>query len=264
MLGSTRNDGRPAIKKRIDEVEGKIRGWTLTLGNPQLSGEVRRSIEGDFNSAVETKRELEEALAQLEYVFASREIKLDHQKVRESMSRLSDVLAGENPSLTNIELSLHIDKIVCCPDGTVTVRFCKLGLAGIDVISSIDQTSFNNSVAADEDQVVDLSKCVSRRRARLSVSSDLYNEWDLESLAHWATDPHRFDYLEDCWFEEVTFVRPPQKCWAEENAIAIAERRLEDSLTFEALAEAFGVSIPTINKALKIAAKLDPKVRCDS
>lgn len=259
VLCSTQNDGRPAIKKHIEEVAGKIYGWTSSLSSPELSGEVRRSIEVELNSAFETKRKFEEALNQLECVFASQEIKLDHQKVRRSMSRLSDVLAGENPSLTNIELSLHIDKIVCNPDGTVDVRFCKLGLAGVDVIKSIDQTSFNNSVVADDDQPTDPGKCLSRRRARLSVSSDLYNKWDLESLAHWATDPKRFDYLDDCWFEDVSFIRPPQKCWAEENAIAVAKRRLEDSLTFEALAKAFEVSIPTINKSLKIAAKLDPK-----
>ena len=259
---STENDSRPAIASQITEIDEQIRGWTQSLGNPSLPHEVRRSIETDFNVAIELKAELEEALAQLEYVFASRSFRLDSAKVRKMMSRLSDVLAEPNPSLANIELSLHIDKINCKPDGTVTVRFCKLGLAGIEAVNSIGLVEVNNNPIADGDTDSDNGgkyACTPRRRARLSASSDLYSAWDLESLAHWATDPHRFDYMDDCWFEEVTFVRPKQLCWAEENAIAIAECRLNERLTEAALAEKFGVSNLTIRKGLKIALKLDSK-----
>ncbi len=257
---STENDSRPAIAKQISEIDELIRGWTQTLGHPSLPHEVRRSIETDFNEAIESKAELEEALAQLEYVFASRSFRLDDQKVLGKMTRLSDVLAESNPSLVNIELSLHIDKILCKPDGTVTVRFCKLGLAGIEVINSIGLVGVNNKpVVADSEDMPDGYVCTPRRRARLSASSNLYSSWDLECLAHWATDPHRFDYMDDCWFEEVTFVRPEQLCWAEENAIDIAECRLNDRLTEAALAEKFGVCILTIRKGLKIASQLDSK-----
>lgn len=257
---STENDSRPEISKQISEIDKLIRGWTQTLGHPGLPHEVRRSIETDFNEAIESKAELEEALAQLEYVFASRSFRLDDQKVLGKMTRLLDVLAESNPSLVNIELSLHIDKILCKPDGPVTVRFCKLGLDGIEVINSIGLVGVNNNpVVADNEDMPDGYVCTPRRRARLSASSNLHSSWDLECLAHWATDPHRFDYMDDCWFEEVTFVRPEQLCWAEENAIDIAECRLNDRLTEAALAEKFGVCILTIRKGLKIASQLDSK-----
>lgn len=256
---SAENDSRPAIATQITEIDDQIRGWTQTLGNPSLPHEVRRSIEAEFDIAIATKADLEESLAQLDYAFAARSFRLDSTTVLQKMSRLSDVLAESNPSLVNIELSLHIDKIICNPDGTVTVRFCKLGLAGMEVVNSIGLVEVNNNSVTDDGGGADRYTCTPRRRARLSASSSLYSTWDLESLAHWATDPHRFEYMDDCWFEEVTFVRPEQLSWAEENAIDIAECRLNDRLTEAALAEKFGVCILTIRKGLKIASQLDSK-----
>ena len=255
---STDNDSRPAIRAMIAEIDQQIRGWTQTLGNPSLPHEVRRSIEAEFDGAIETRSELEESLAELDYLFQAQSFSLDSGAVLQKMQRLSSILADSNPSLVNIELSLHIDKILCKPDGTVTVRFCKLGLAGMEVVNAIGLVGVNNMVAEVEEDG-DQRACKPRRRARLAASSDLYSTWDLESLAHWATDPHRFDGMDDCWFEEVTFVRPEQQCWSAEHAIAIAERRLTGGLTTAALAEEFGVTIPTIRKGLKIAALADPK-----
>ena len=257
--GSTENDSRPAIATQIAEINDQILGWSQSLGKPTLPNEVRHSIEADYKKAINIKAELKESLAQLDYAFSARSFRLDGKTLLEKMSRLSDVLAESNPSLVNIELSLHIDKIICNPDGTVTVRFCKLGLAGMEFVNSMALVEVSNNHAAAVDDGENGYTCTPRRRARLSASSDLYSSWDLESLAHWATDPHRFDYMDDCWFEEVTFVRPKQLCWAEENAVAIAERRLKDGLTTERLAEEFGVTLPTIRKGLKIAVKLDAK-----
>ena len=255
---STANDSRPAIKAKIAEVDEQIKGWTQTLGNPSLPHEVRRSIEAEFNSAIESRAELDESLAQLDYLFHAQSFRLDSSTVLKKMERLSDILAGSNPSLVNIELSLHIDKILCKADGTVTVRFCKLGLAGMEVVNAIGLVGVNNKPVESDDE--DSKACTPRRRARLSASSNLYSAWDLESLAHWATDPHRFEGMDDCWFEEVTFVRPEQKSWSEEHAIAVCEARMTGK-THQQLADEFGVTVPTIRKALKIGQKLDPKFK---
>ncbi len=56
---------------------------------------------------------------------------VDAQQVVDRLNRLAEVLAAQNPSHTNLELSLHIDAIRCYQDGRVVVRTCKLGgLAG--------------------------------------------------------------------------------------------------------------------------------------
>ena len=252
------NDSRPAIKSQIDGIDKQISGWTQSLGQPDLPHSVRRSIEHEFNEAIETKVELEESLAQLEYVLSHKSLQLDNSMVAERMDRLSQVLVDSSPCLTNIELSLHIDKILCYPDGSVVGRFCKLGLAGMEVVNSVGvvEQSKKSELEDSEDEE---SKCKPRRRARLSASSDLYSTWDLESLAYWATDPHRFDYMDETWFEEVTFIRPRQLCWSEANAIVVAECRLTENLTEAALATKFGVTNITIRKALKIAGQEDPK-----
>lgn len=257
--GSTENDSRPTVTTKIAEIEEKIRGWAQSLANPNLPTEVRRSIESSLDEAIANQTELEESLAQLDYAFSARSFSLDNTTVLEKMSRLSDILAESNPSLVNIELSLHIDKINCNADGTVTARFCKLGLAGMEFINSIALMGLSNNHIDADAQSKNGWQYSPRRRARLSVSSELYAAWDLESLAHWATDPHRFEYMDDCWFEEVTFVRPRSQCWAEANAIAVAETRLNEQLTEFALAEKFGVSNLTIRKALKIAVEMDSR-----
>ena len=255
---STENDSRPAIKAMMAEIDEQIRGWTQTLGNPNLPHEVRRSIEAEFDKAIETRSELDESLSELDYLFQAQSFRLDSSAVLKKMGRLSEILAGSNPSLVNIELSLHIDKILCKADGTVTVRFCKLGLAGMEVVNAIGLVGVNNKPVESDDE--DSKACTPRRRARLSASSDLYSDWDLESLAHWATDPHRFEGMDACWFEEVTFVRPEQKSWSEEHAIAVCEARMTGK-THQQLADDFGVTVPTIRKALKIGQKLDPKFK---
>ena len=256
--GSTENDSRPAIQEKMAQIDEQINGWSQTLGNPKLPHEVRRSIEAEFDKAIESRAELDESLSELDYLFQAQSFRLDSSAVFKKMGRLSEILADSNPSLANIELSLHIDKILCKSDGTVSVRFCKLGLAGMEVVNAIGLVGLNSK--AGETDTEDYKACKPRRRARLAASSDLYRTWDLESLAHWATDPHRFDGMDDCWFEEVTFVRPKQKSWSAEHAIAVCGARMT-GMTHQQLADQFGVSVPTIRKALKIGQTLDSKFK---
>ena len=127
----------------------------------------------------------------------------------------------------------------------------------MEVVNAIGLVGVNNKVVETND---DPQACKPRRRARLSASSDLYSTWDLESLAHWATDPHRFGGMDDCWFEEITFIRRPQQSWSEEHAIPVCEARMA-GMTHQRLADHFGVTVPTIRKALKIGQELDPKFK---
>jgi hypothetical protein len=69
-------------------------------------------------------------------------------------------------------------------------------------------------------------------------------------------DPERFVGLADAffWKESMTVDRP--KPWVEEYAHEVGRQRSEGK-THEQLATQFGVTLPTIRKALRIAAKAD-------
>src|SRR6185312_10107759 len=69
-------------------------------------------------------------------------------------------------------------------------------------------------------------------------------------------DPERFAGLADgfFWSDDVTVERTLS--WAEANAEAVAQARSRGR-THEQLADEFGVSIPTVRKALRIAAQSD-------
>ena len=48
-------------------------------------------------------------------------------QVAAQLTRLADLLGGDNPSCGNLELSMHIDRIDCFQDDKVDIRTCKLG-----------------------------------------------------------------------------------------------------------------------------------------
>jgi hypothetical protein len=56
------------------------------------------------------------------------------------VEKLADVLAANNPTMGNLELSFHIDRIDCFSDGRVEMRTCKLGaLTGAaDLVADYD------------------------------------------------------------------------------------------------------------------------------
>jgi hypothetical protein len=62
---------------------------------------------------------------------------LDESEVLARIHTLSDVLANNNPTRGNLELSPHIDRITCSRDGSVELRVCKLGSLP-DVIDMLD------------------------------------------------------------------------------------------------------------------------------
>jgi uncharacterized protein (DUF433 family) len=83
---------------------------------------------------------------------------------------------------------------------------------------------------------------------------------ELRTTADVATDVTRFAGLGPEWFWVDEFMMPESTFWAKENAAAVAALR-QDRWTHERLAEHFRVSVPTIRKALKIAAAADPALQ---
>src|SRR5581483_11832117 len=53
---------------------------------------------------------------------------LDPAQVADRLRRLGEILAANNPTQGNIELSHHIDRIACFADGKVILRTTPLGI----------------------------------------------------------------------------------------------------------------------------------------
>ena len=246
-------DPRPQLQSAIDTIDRKISGWVQSLGKPNLLAAVRHQIENSMGEETERRNELERALTNLNRVQEQETFEINDAEIERHIERLDQVLENSNPTLAHLELSLHIDKIDCYRDGTVQVRFCSLGVAGLDAIETMTLLEDVPESPADSGR-----KCKPRRRARLHANSGSHDTSDLDALSHWATDPFRFASMGKHWFETVSFSVPEPTFWAKENAIEVSTKRLE-GLTHERLAEHFGVSLPTIRKALKIGREIDTK-----
>ena len=129
---------------------------------------------------------------------------IDPQQVVERLGRLDDVLASNNPTLGNLELSLHIDRIECYSDGRVVMRTCKLG-----VLADVGPLLTENMEIAGEAPIKESSERVRpRRRARLRTDGHGDHRDDLKAAAYMAADPDRFDGLPDKWFWSDQFQMP--------------------------------------------------------
>jgi hypothetical protein len=181
------------------------------------------------------------------------------------LDHLADVLANYGPTVGNLELSLHIDRIDCAQDGTVTMRTCKLGaLTGaVDLLSAEDSES---PPVRNNDQHVQSArrrKTGPRRRGRLRVAEvDDQRRADPRALTDFVADPNRFSGLAEDWFWYDSFQipeRPPS--WAATNAEAVFQRRQEAGLSLAKLAYEFAVSRPTIRAAIEAYLAKHPEAK---
>jgi predicted Rdx family selenoprotein len=248
-------DQRAAHKHELQQLLGQQAGWSQSLAKVDLAPSLRSVIEANWERALARQHEIEATLAEQD----SRQQRvgelLDPQQVVGRLDKMPEVLALNNPTLGNLELSLHIDRIDCYQDGKVVMRTCKLGaLTGaVEILATT-----NVQQVAPTDTNGDAAKQAKpRRRARLRVDGGT----DVKAAANTAADPDRFAGLGEEWFWEDTF-QIPEKTWPfQEMAIAVATERLLAERTHEELAETFGVTVPTIRKAIKYAAELDERFR---
>jgi DNA-binding CsgD family transcriptional regulator len=178
--------------------------------------------------------------------------------VVDRLNRLGDVLASNNATLANLELSMHIDRVTCYADGKIIMRTCKLGAlpSVLEQVVQEDRPARSPRTSTDDDRAALASL---RRRPRLRVDSSGEDGEDVRAALDAASDPDRFAGLDDRWFWEDTFQVPRKKSWAEEHALEVAQLRAE-GLTLEKLRDQFGKSVPTIRKAMRYAARMDESV----
>jgi hypothetical protein len=252
-LGRRRGDEparAAAAQEELQQLEQQIAGWTLSLGNPQLPVAVRGEIEGRFAQAKRRQQDLEQALNAERALQRHLERALDPAEVIDQLRRLDEVLAGYNPTLTNLELSKHIDAIVCHPDGRVELRGTRLGLFE----GAVELLSRDGGAAGSAPTTTGGFRPVKpRRRGRLRVPTLSADHNDALGAPDTGLDPGRFAGLPEAFFWTESFVMPQRVCWAKEHAEEVYHAKVSTGLSFEKLVGRFGKSRPTLQHAWNIA-----------
>jgi DNA invertase Pin-like site-specific DNA recombinase len=247
-------DQHAAYEQEMKQLQVKQAGWSQSLAKPDLAPSIRSAIEADWEKALTRQHEIEAALTELEHYQQRVEDILDPQQVLDRLDKLPQVLALNNPTSGNLELSLHIDRIDCFKDGRVVMRTCKLG-ALADARDLLKQDAGEPQQSSTRD--LNGARMVTpRRRARLRADGGA----DVKATTNTVADPHRFAGLGEEWFWEDTF-QIPEKTWPfQELAIEVATLRLAGR-THRELAEIFNVTVSTIRKALRYASEVDQRFR---
>lgn len=265
------------VRHELWQIEEQVRGWTQSLGNPALAAVVRQDLEQAYAQAKQRTAQLRSELECEEAIDRHLREVLDPRQVADGLQRLEQVLASENPSVLNLELAKHIERIDCYSDGRVVLRGTWLGLfeGAVDLLRGADfqdpvlqkgtiqsepeqaDPPDGGSTLADALPSLPLPKVRSRRLARRRVS-------DLSAFAadgggggdagQDALDPQRFAGLAECFIWEEEFLAPGLRCWSETHASAVSahkQRNPTDSLV--KIAAHFGKSVPTIREALQRA-----------
>jgi hypothetical protein len=251
-LGRTRQtsqDERPALEHELAALDSQIRGWRQSLGDPGLPVRTRSMLTQDVEQAAEKQEAIRDKLARLTSENTTVETLVDPLQVAEALTRLEEILLWENPTASNLELSLHVDKIECHPGGRVTVRTSKLG-ALAPLVEQFSEFEGSSDVPSTD---VTSAKVKNRRRARLRVDDVGRDELEIRAKADYVADPHRFAGLGPEWFWQDDFQIPdPPLPWPEANAAAVLEKRKETGWSYPRLAEHYEVSIGTIKTAMKL------------
>jgi len=250
-----KHDQRPAWEAELRQLEENIQGWSASLAKSTLPGGVRDSIEAQWGAALERKAEIEAETAELLQTAVQADQLVESEQVLRRLERLADVLAAEDPTRGNLELSLHIDRIVCFPDNRVQLRMCKLGIVpdAVDLLAKpVIQTTLPTAS--------DVKPSRARRRGKLRVMEDDVDV-DLRAQAHFVADVDRFAGLGDEFFWVDEFLIPEALSWASENAEAVFRRRQATRASYAKLAVEFEVTPPTIGAAIRCFLAAHPEER---
>lgn len=253
--GSQRAGIVPQLQSELDDLQSRVSGWSVTLSKRDLPNQLRDTIEGQAGEALQRIADIEADLESQVSEDAVFNRLVNPGDVRDRLNRLAEVLDGECATLTNLELSMHIDRIDCFEDGRVVCRSCKIGSVP-DAVLWFSQTK--ELLDRSGTQAGSGYKIKPRRRAWMQVEDNSFSDERLRDRINMATDPHRFDALPSEWFWVDEFEVPEPTCWSRENAEAVMARF--DALqasgkkpSLNAIAKEFGVSRPTITNTLDIA-----------
>jgi hypothetical protein len=121
-------DPRTTLATEIQRLDDQVQGWSISLGNTQLSSSARAAIEGLLEPAVARQAEIRRRLAEFEATRVELDQVLNIDVVLDRLRRLDRVLARGNVAEGNRELRRVVDRVLCYADGRVEMRTVRLGL----------------------------------------------------------------------------------------------------------------------------------------
>lgn len=245
---------RPALETEQQKLRQQSQGWAQTLAKPDLEPSLRAAVESHWEIALARLNEIAATLLELDGQVGSVDRLVNVADAAQRLQRLRDALESSNPTACNLELSQHIDKITCMPDGRVVLKICKLGPLREALSLVTNAAEVPQGLVASEPK-----SNTQRRRARLRTNPLALNASELKDAAHFAAESNRFANVGDQWFWIENLQIPAKTCWASEHAAQVATKRAE-GVTMEELAKYFGKTIPTIRDALRRAGKQDPAI----
>ena len=248
------------LHRELLTISEKIKGWKLSLADPDLPHSVRKEIYDEFEQANTREQELKAEIELCQNRQQFQKQILDPARVLDSLNRLEKVLAGDNATLGNLELSLHIESIVCFNDGHVKMKVCRLG--ALPECVEVMKNQYSESVDSTQDNLLrhkQTGKIKPRRRAKLRTGSIGPEAEELDAAVTFATDPHRFSALGEEWFDEYEFDVPVKMGWYQKHAEKVFQRRQETKYPYSKLAVEFGVTRPTIRAAVKYYLETHPE-----
>ena len=249
-------DRAAAAEQEVKALDRQLSGWMQTLGNPDLDAMLRNDIQENYQNANNRRQELQQALASDKALEKHVERVLDPRKVIEQLHKLDEVLAGSNATLTNIELSRHIESIDCFPDDRVLMRGTYLGLfeGAVELLSRDDDVPYEAPAVTSQG----FNPVVPRRLTRRRVANLSADSKEVGGGVPQALDPERFAGLHDAFIWKEPLVIEKTLSWAKANAEEVVRMRVQ-GLTIEKLAEHFGKTPPTIRSALGKGLKAQPE-----
>jgi DNA invertase Pin-like site-specific DNA recombinase len=246
-------DRAAADKEELRQLEQQLAGWSMTLADPQLPPSVRSDIVACYAERQRRQQQLLQSVAGRQAAQEHLDKALDAKAVIEALQRLDEILGGHNPTIGNLELGKHIEVITCDPDGRVEMRGTMLGL--LDGATELLSRGGQRAEAARPNQDY-YTAVLPRRRGPLRVPNLSVDSKGLTDGADTALNPERFAGLPQPFFWRESISWDEKQCWSEAHAGDVARERAKRK-THAQLADHFHVSVPTIRKALAIAAAAD-------
>ena len=244
-------------RDELRKLDKQLEGWSQSLANPQLPESVRRGLETRFEAAQQRQQEISSRLANESSFADTRDPLIEENELIRLVDEIDVVLAEYNPTAVHVELAKHIAAITIEPGGRIELLGKKLGVFGESsrVLRAGVDPSPNEALARPQ-----FAGVTPRRRGRLLGSVPLATS-DAHRGENAATLPEEPEFSETRIGDsesspEDDSLMVSWRSWSDRHAAEVADLR-KNGWTHARLAQRFSVSVPTIRKALRIAATSD-------
>ncbi|QDT36024.1 recombinase family protein [Stratiformator vulcanicus] len=205
---------------------------------------LRADLRKDYREIDDRLTEIDRQLSDLDADLKKKSRAVDQDEILASIREVVRHLQSESASAVNVGLNSFVDGVFVHSDGRIELRLC---LAG----SQAEQIE-RDDTSCDRDE-----PAFGPRRRKLhhrQTEADFDLDTDpFDSTMDFATGHDRFGHLGGEFFKTIELTLPEKQTWPEAHAVEVAKYRISTRRSVKQTAEHFGVSYPTLRKALEIA-----------